>query len=79
MHHAEDVRAGRFVIMALAPEREGRTVGADILNAHGAEFVGFYGRWAWQGSQPSSGRQPPTAAQEVHANAGRPDDIRSSS
>ena len=50
--------------MALAPEREGRTVAADILNAHGAEFVGFYGRWAWQGLQPSSGRRPPTAAQK---------------
>ena len=49
MHHAEEVRTGRFVIMALAPEREGRTVAADILKAHGAEFVGFYGRWAWQG------------------------------
>ena len=49
MHHVEDVRAGRFVIMVLAPEREQRTVAADILNAYGAEFVGFYGRWAWQG------------------------------
>lgn len=56
MHRAEDVRAGRFVIMALAPEREGLTAAADILNALGAEFVGFYGRWAWRGSQPSSGR-----------------------
>ena len=49
MHHMEDVRAGRFVVMVLAPGRERRTVAADILNAHGAEFVGFYGRWAWQG------------------------------
>ena len=47
-HHVGDVRAGRFVIMVLAKEREKRDVAADILNSHGAEFVGFYGRWAWQ-------------------------------
>jgi uncharacterized protein (TIGR02246 family) len=51
-HHVEDVRAGRFVIMVLARERDQRTRAADILNAHGAEFVGFYGRWAWQGLSP---------------------------
>jgi uncharacterized protein (TIGR02246 family) len=48
-HHVEDVRAGRFVIMVLAKERDQRMRAADILNAHGAEFVGFYGRWAWVG------------------------------
>lgn len=47
-HHIDDVRAGRFVIMVLAKERPKRNVAADILNSHGAEFVGFYGRWAWQ-------------------------------
>jgi predicted SnoaL-like aldol condensation-catalyzing enzyme len=47
-HHIDDVRAGRFVIMVLAKERQKRNVAADILNSHGAEFVGFYGRWAWQ-------------------------------
>ena len=47
-HHIDDVRAGRIVIMVLAKEREKRNVAADILNSHGAEFVGFYGRWAWQ-------------------------------
>ena len=74
MHHVEDVRAGRFVIMILAPEREGRTVAADILNAHGAEFVGFYGRWAWQALTASSG---PAAAgiTDAHAFAGRPEDV----
>ena len=46
--HIDDVRAGRIVIMVLAKEREKRNVAADILNSHGAEFVGFYGRWAWQ-------------------------------
>jgi hypothetical protein len=45
--HVDDVRAGRFVIMVLAKERERRNL-ADILNSHGAEFVGFYGRWAWE-------------------------------
>ena len=52
-HHVEDIRAGRFVIMVLAKERDQRTRAADILNAHGAEFVGFYGRWAWQGFTPN--------------------------
>lgn len=54
-HHVEDVRAGRFVIMVLAKRRDQRMRVADILNAHGAEFVGFYGRWAWQSleSDPS--------------------------
>jgi predicted SnoaL-like aldol condensation-catalyzing enzyme len=47
-HHIDDVRAGRFVIMVLAKARQKRNVAADILNAHGAKFVGFYGRWAWQ-------------------------------
>ena len=46
-HHVEDVRAGRFVIMVLAKSQERRDVVAGILNAHGAEFMGFYGRWAW--------------------------------
>jgi predicted SnoaL-like aldol condensation-catalyzing enzyme len=46
--HVEDVRAGRFVIMVLARGREKRDLAADVLNSHGAEFVGFYGRWAWQ-------------------------------
>jgi uncharacterized protein (TIGR02246 family) len=75
MHHVEDVRAGRFVIMVLAPEREGRTVAADILNAHDAEFVGFYGRWAWQGLTASSGPSATNSATEPHAHAGRPEDI----
>ena len=46
--HVEDVRAGRFVIMVLAREREKRELAADLLNDHGAEFVGFYGRWAFE-------------------------------
>ncbi|HZB24594.1 MAG TPA: SgcJ/EcaC family oxidoreductase, partial [Vicinamibacterales bacterium] len=47
-HHVDDVRAGRHVIMVLTKRREQRVVAADILHQHGAEFVGFYGRWAWE-------------------------------
>jgi uncharacterized protein (TIGR02246 family) len=78
MHHLEDVRAGRFVIMVLAKEREQRTVAADILNAHGADFVGFYGRWAWEGltaDEPST--VDTDATQTMHAAASRADEIPS--
>lgn len=44
-HHVEDVRAGRSVIMVLTKRRGLRILAADILHQHGAEFVGFYGRW----------------------------------
>jgi uncharacterized protein (TIGR02246 family) len=47
IHHAEDVRAGRYVIMVLTKRRGQRIVASDILHHYGAEFVGFYGRWAW--------------------------------
>lgn len=72
MHHVEDLRAGRVVIMVLAPAREARTAAADILNAYGAEFVGFYGRWAWQGLTPNPG---PATDAGTHAHAARPEDI----
>lgn len=49
MRHVDDVRAGRRVVMVPAPKTEARAVAADILNAYGAESVGFYGRWAWHG------------------------------
>jgi uncharacterized protein (TIGR02246 family) len=74
-HHVDDLRAGRFVIMILAPERERRTIAADILAAHGAEFVGFYGRWAGQGLTPDSGVTGIASATDAHAYAGRPEDI----
>jgi hypothetical protein len=48
MRHVEDVRAGRFVVMVLAKHPARRDVAADILSSHGAEFIGFYGRWAYQ-------------------------------
>lgn len=47
-HHAEDLRAGRFVITVLTKKRPLRVIAADILHEHGAEFVAFYGRWAWE-------------------------------
>lgn len=75
MHHVEDVRAGRFVIMVLAPELDGRSVAADILNAHGAEFVGFYGRWAWQELTPNSDPAAVEGATDARGYAGRPEDI----
>lgn len=57
-HHADDVRAGRFVITVLTKRRSLRIVAADILHQHGAEFVGFYGRWAWEELPPSAHSSP---------------------
>jgi MoaF-like len=51
-HYVEDVRAGRWVIMVLAKERDRREAAADILGAHGAEAIEFYGRWSWQSLEP---------------------------
>ena len=75
-HHVDDVRAGRFVIMVLANERDQRIRAADILNAHGAEFIGFYGRWAWKGFTP--GAEPPPAPTVGNPSAAtRPEQIPS--
>lgn len=52
-HHIEDLRAGRYVIMVLAKRRDHRMLAADILQQFGAEFVGFYGRWAWEDLPPN--------------------------
>jgi hypothetical protein len=57
-HHVEDVRAGRFVIMVLANDQDRRDLVARILNAHSAEFIGFYGTWAWT-SMSGSGLELP--------------------
>ena len=46
-HLVDDVRAGRWVIMVLAKKRDQREAAADILGAHGAASIEFYGRWAW--------------------------------
>ena len=57
-HHVEDIRAGRWVIMVLTRRREQRIVAGDILHQYGAEFVGFYGRWAWADVPPSHHMTP---------------------
>jgi uncharacterized protein (TIGR02246 family) len=57
-HQVEDVRAGRCVVMVLTKRREQRIVAGDILHQHGAEFVGFYGRWAWADVPPSHHMTP---------------------
>ena len=67
--HVEDVRAGRFVIMVLAKEQGRRDVVAEILSDHGAEFIGFYGRWAWQSL---SGEHKETVQAPVVEADGRP-------
>jgi uncharacterized protein (TIGR02246 family) len=57
-HHVEDVRAGRYVIMVVTRRREQRIVAGDILHQYGAEFVGFYGRWAWADVPPTHHMTP---------------------
>lgn len=61
-HHVDDVRAGRYVVMVLTKRREQRIVAGDILHQHGAEFVGFYGRWAWADVPPSHHMTPADVA-----------------
>lgn len=59
----DEVRAGRFVIMVAAKRPAQRIAAADILNRHGARFVEFYGRWAWEDlSAPA-----PTSPQDIPA------------
>jgi predicted SnoaL-like aldol condensation-catalyzing enzyme len=67
--HVEDVRAGRFVIMVLAKEREKRDMAADVLNAHDAEFVGFYGRWAFESMDAAAGVSSQRVARSDTADA----------
>ena len=67
-HHVEDVRAGRYVIMVLAKRREQRIVAGDILHQYGAEFVGFYGRWAWADLPPTH-HMTPSDVPELFASA----------
>jgi uncharacterized protein (TIGR02246 family) len=57
-HHVEDVRAGRYVIMVLAKRRVQRLLAGDILHRNGAEFVGFYGRWAVEELPPAAEASP---------------------
>jgi len=65
--HVEDVRAGRFVIMVLAKEREKRDMAAEVLNTHGAEFVGFYGRWAFESMAAAGGVSSERVARSENA------------
>lgn len=78
-HHVEDIRAGRWVIMVLTRRREQRIVAGDILHQYGAEFVGFYGRWAWADVPPSHHMTPADVpVLFVQAwNAGNPDALAS--
>jgi hypothetical protein len=64
-HHLEDVRAGRFVIMVVAKTQERRDLVARILNSHGAEFMGFYGRWAWESISGGSAERTRVSAVEA--------------
>ena len=48
---------------------------ADILHTHGAEFVGFYGRWAYESLPHSSPRPTPPAGRTYDISVGR-DTIR---
>src|SRR5690606_17141392 len=74
-HHLDDLQAGRIVIMVLARHREQRMTAADILNAHGADFVGFYGRWAWEALPPDASGSEADADRERQMAARRPDEI----
>jgi len=67
-HLVEDVRAGRFVIMVLTKRRVLRIVAADILHQYGAEFVGFYGRWACE-ELPATAQTSPEAIPALFARA----------
>src|SRR5690606_12170858 len=60
IHHVEDIRAGRYVVMILAKRRLQRIVAADILHKCGATLVGFYGRWAWEEIPATPNESPET-------------------
>ena len=57
--HVEDVRAGRFVVMVLAPRPEERALTARTLRSFGAKDVGFFGRWAWQAMDEQASTEQP--------------------
>jgi uncharacterized protein (TIGR02246 family) len=67
-NYVEDVRAGRYVIMVLTKKRILRFVAADILHKYGAEFVGFYGRWACE-ELPAIAQTSPEAIPILFAQA----------
>jgi predicted SnoaL-like aldol condensation-catalyzing enzyme len=57
--------------MVLAKEREKRNLAADILNSHAAEFVGFYGKWAWQSLEGAGLAPSPVATRGEEARPGK--------
>lgn len=67
-HYVEDVRAGRYVIMVLTKRRMLRIVAADILHQHGADYVGFYGRWA-HAEVPATAQASPETIPALFAQA----------
>jgi uncharacterized protein (TIGR02246 family) len=67
-HFVEEIRAGHYVIMVLSRRRGQRMAASDILHAHGAEFVGFYGRWACE-ELPSNAKATPDAIPALFARA----------
>jgi uncharacterized protein (TIGR02246 family) len=67
-HYVEDVRAGRYVLMVLTKRRGLRLVASDILHECGAEFVGFYGRWACE-ELPATPHATPEAVPALFARA----------
>jgi uncharacterized protein (TIGR02246 family) len=75
--HVEDLRAGRYVIMVLARQRDERITAADILSDHGAEFIGFYGRWAWTGlpADAAAATEGSATGQDRSAAAAQPEHI----
>jgi ketosteroid isomerase-like protein len=71
--HVEDVRAGRFVVMVLAKQATERGRAARILSSHGAEFIGFYGRWAYQAFD---GDRTGAEVERTESPAAQPSDAR---
>ena len=69
-HHEDDVRAGRYVVMVHAKTRDRRHRAADILNAHGATFVAFYGRWTWEALEADTGAPDPAPGRTYEARFG---------
>ena len=67
-HYVEDVRAGRYVIMVRTKRKVLRIIAADILHQFGAEFVGFYGRWACE-ELPATNQFSPEAIPVLFARA----------
>jgi hypothetical protein len=56
--------------MVLALDRDARDRAADVLHAHGAEFVGFYGRWAYESLPKDASGGGPTSSGSYDVTAG---------